>query len=125
MTASCFSAAEIKVLRKGISRERADSLRSGTMKAKRYDNELLHDLRDPGEAARYLNACLEESDEVFLLGLRHVVEASGGIGGLSKKTELDRVNLYRTLSKRGNPKLSSLSAILEAVGIELRFRAVR
>jgi probable addiction module antidote protein len=91
------------------------------MPTRSYHDELLKQLKDPREAAEYLNACLEDSEEVFLLGLRDVVEARGGIGGLSRTTELNRENLYRSLSKKGNPKLSSLSSILEAVGIQLRF----
>jgi len=95
------------------------------MKAKLYEEELREDLRNPREAAAYLNACLGESEGVFLLGLRHVVDALGGVGGLAQKTELDRVNLYRTLSKRGNPKISSLLSILDAVGVELQFAPKR
>jgi probable addiction module antidote protein len=91
------------------------------MPTKNYGAELLNQLKDPKEAAEYLNACLEDSEEVFLLGLRAVVEARGGVSGLSRQTELNRENLYRSLSRKGNPKLSSLSSILEAVGIQLHF----
>jgi len=95
------------------------------MPTKNYHDELLKQLKDPREAAEYLNACFEDSKEVFLLGLRDVVEARGGVGGLSQVTELNRENLYRSLSKKGNPKLSSLSSILEAVGIQLQFAPTR
>jgi probable addiction module antidote protein len=91
------------------------------MALKSYHDELIEQLKDPKEASEYLNACLEDSEEVFLLGLRNVVEARGGVGTLSRKTDLNRENLYRSLSKKGNPKLSSLSMILEALGIQLRF----
>ena len=73
------------------------------------------------EAAEYLNACMSDSEEVFLLALRDVVEASGGMANLARKTSLNRENLYRSLSKKGNPKLSSLASILDAVGIHLLF----
>ncbi|WKZ57687.1 MAG: putative addiction module antidote protein [Bdellovibrionota bacterium] len=91
------------------------------MPTKNYRTELIKQLKDPNEAAEYLNACFEDSEEVFLLGLRDVVEARGGLTSLARKTELNRENLYRSLSKKGNPKLSSLSSILEAVGIQLQF----
>ena len=94
------------------------------MALKSYHAELIKQLKDPKEAAEYLNACFEDSEEVFLLGLRNVVEARGGVSVLSKKTSLNRENLYRSLSKKGNPKFSSLSAILEALGIQLQFSAV-
>jgi probable addiction module antidote protein len=91
------------------------------MPTKNYRTELLKQLKDPKEASEYLNACFEDSEEVFLLGLRDVVEARGSLTSLSQKTELNRENLYRSLSKKGNPKLSSLSSILEAIGIQLQF----
>ena len=91
------------------------------MPTKSYEEELLEQLKDIGEAAAYLTECFEDSEEVFLLGLRNVVEANGGIGTLSKNTELNRENLYRTLSESGNPKLSSLAIILGALGLQLEF----
>ena len=93
------------------------------MPVKSYQSELLKELRNPQEAAEYLNACFEDSEEVFLQGLRNVVEARGGVGNIAKVTDLNRENLYRSLSKKGNPKFSNLSAILEAVGITLTFKA--
>ena len=91
------------------------------MKTVKYD-ELLHEqLQDPEEAAEYLTACLEESEEVFLLGLRHVAKALGGVDKLSQETELNRESLYRMLSEQGNPRLSSLGAILAQLGIRIRF----
>jgi DNA-binding phage protein len=49
------------------------------MKAsKSYQESLLAALRDPEEAAEYLNAALEDGDEqIFLLALRNVAEANG------------------------------------------------
>jgi DNA-binding phage protein len=40
-----------------------------------FRNELLADLADPREAASYLNAAMEESEEMFLVALRDVAEA--------------------------------------------------
>lgn len=95
------------------------------MPTKSYHADLIKQLKDPREAAEYLKACFNDSDEVFLLALRNVVEARGGMSTLAKKTKLNRENLYRSLSKKGNPRLSSLSVILEALGIELQFSPLR
>ena len=84
-----------------------------------YRELLLERLQDPIEAAHYLTACLEESDEVFLMGLRDVVEAHGGMAELASVTGLNRETLYRTLSENGNPRLSSLGLIVEALGLRL------
>lgn len=84
-----------------------------------YQKQLLEDLKDPTEAAAYLNAALEdESDEIFLLALRNVAEAHG-ISRLSRMTHLNRESMYKMLSDKGNPQLSSLSAILHSIGLKL------
>ena len=51
-----------------------------------YQKDLIESLKDPCEAAAYLNAAIEEGDRsVFLLALRNVAEAHGGIGGACGK----------------------------------------
>lgn len=91
---------------------------------RRYEEELIESLKDPVEAAAYLNAALEEGDKaLFLLALKHVAEAFGGMRKLSKKTKLNRESLYRMLSKRGNPELHSLYALLKTLGLEFTIRA--
>ena len=90
------------------------------MKTKKYQDELIESLKDSKEASAYLNAALEEKDtKVFLLALRNVAEAYGGLGRISKKAHLNRESLYRMLSERGNPEISSLEAILETIGLRL------
>ena len=84
-----------------------------------YRNGLLKDLKDTGEAAAYLNAALEDgSREVFMLALRDVADAKG-ISDLAKKSGLNRENMYRILSEKGNPQLDSLSVLLESMGLKL------
>ena len=84
-----------------------------------YQEGLMEDLRDPEEAAAYLNAALSEgSYKAFLMALRDVAEANG-MTRLSKGTRLNRESMYRMLSKRGNPELSSLAALLEELGLKL------
>lgn len=85
-----------------------------------YHEDLIESLKDPEEAVGYLRAALEESDmpEVFLVALRNVAEARG-ISQLARDTHLNRENLYKMLSKQGNPALGSLYAILDALGLKL------
>jgi probable addiction module antidote protein len=90
------------------------------MPTRDYKESLFEDLRDPEFAVAYLNAALEEpSSDVFLLHLRDVAEARGGIGKLAAETRLAREALYRMLSENGNPQLSSLEKILHALGLRL------
>ncbi len=84
-----------------------------------YHDGLMKDLSDPAEAAAYLDAALADGDqEVFLLALRDLAEARG-MAALAKKTKLNRESLYRMLSDKGNPQLSSLTAILSSAGLRL------
>jgi probable addiction module antidote protein len=77
-------------------------------------------LANPKEAIGYLNTCLEEENlGLFLLALKDVIRAQGGIAKISKKSHLNREGLYDMLSKKGNPRLSSLEAVLEAIGFKL------
>jgi probable addiction module antidote protein len=85
-----------------------------------YQQDLLKRLCDPGYAAEYLSACAAEGQDEFLLGLRNVAEALGGIARLATDTELNREGLYRMLSEDGNPRLSSLFAILDAFGLQFQ-----
>lgn len=90
-----------------------------------YKVELLKALKNPREAEAYLAAALEdeENPEVFLLALRDVAEAHGyGMTKLAGKTKLNRENLYKALSRKGNPKLSSLSTVISALGFKLTIK---
>ena len=90
------------------------------MPTRDYEEFLLEELADPEEAAGYLSACLAEDSEVFLLGLRDVAKAQGGMTRLSEETELTREALYRMLSEDGNPTFSSISAIIDCLGLKLK-----
>ena len=95
-------------------------------KSKAYQAELIESLRNPGEAEHYLNAALEEDDpELFLLALRNVAEAQGGLAQLADKTKLNRESLYKMLSERGNPELRSLDTLLHALGFRLAVASSR
>ena len=86
-----------------------------------YKEGLLKRLADPDYAAGYLTECFEQGEAEFLLALRDVVEAHGGVAQLAKVAKLNRESLYKLLSKDGNPRLSSLASILDGLGIELQF----
>ena len=90
------------------------------MPIKDYDELLIEDLRDLDEAAAYLTACFEDSEAVFLQGLRKVAEAHGGLSTIASNAGLNRESLYRMLSEEGNPRLSSLSALLGSLGLRLQ-----
>lgn len=85
-----------------------------------YQEDLVASLKDPREAAAYLNAAMEDGDRsLFLLALRNVAEAHGGMSAVSEKANLNRESLYRMLSKRGNPEIKSILALLGSMGLKL------
>jgi probable addiction module antidote protein len=47
------------------------------------------------------------------------VANSKGISEISRLTNLNRENLYRILSVKGNPKLTSLNSVLQSMGLKL------
>jgi len=79
---------------------------------------------NPDFAIEYLKAALEEDSEprVLLIALRRVVQARG-IAKIAKTAGVERESLYRALSKRGNPRLSTLAAVTKAVGLRLTVEA--
>lgn len=85
-----------------------------------YQEDLIEALKDPREAAAYLNTAMEEGDRaVFLLALRNVAEAHGGMQSVASKASLNRENLYRMLSKKGNPEIKSIFNLLHSMGLKL------
>jgi len=96
-------------------------------KSKKYQDWLIEKLKDHDEAVAYLNASLEESlkgDEesqhLFLIALRNVAEAQGGVAQLAKKANVGRESLYKALSETGNPKWHTLVSLIIGLGLNLR-----
>ncbi len=91
-----------------------------TKKTAGYQEDLIESLKDPGEAAEYLNAAIEDGDrEVFLLAMRNVAQAHGGMAAIAKKAHINRESLYRMLSRKGNPELRSVFNLLQVVGLKM------
>lgn len=90
-----------------------------------HDDAMVAELREnPDYAEIYLQTALEDIYEeggiaAFLIALRRVVEARGGISEISHKSGLSRQQLYKTLSEKGNPTLTTLTEITRAAGVRL------
>lgn len=91
------------------------------MKSRPHDDAMADLYRDdPALAVEVINAILEDGDQGELLTvLRQVAQASGGVQAVAEQAHLNPTQLYRTLSSKGNPALSSLTAILKAMGLRL------
>ena len=92
-----------------------------------HDEAIIRRLRkDPQFAAEYVKAALEDTEEplVLLIALRHLAQARG-IAKVAKAAGIERESLYRALSRRGNPRLSTLVAVTKAIGLKLTVEAAR
>lgn len=90
-----------------------------------HDETVVRRLKtDPAFAAEYLKAAMEDEDEprVLLIALRQLAEAQG-IAKVAKAAGIQRESLYRALSARGNPRLSTLVAVTKAIGLKLTVEA--
>ena len=86
------------------------------------DDVIIAQIRDNPEFAQsYLAAAMESTDQpgVLLIALRQIAEARGGMAQVAKDAGLQRESLYRALSKRGNPRLTTLLAVIQALGMTL------
>ncbi len=84
-----------------------------------YEDSLLEALKDPLEAAAYIEAVLElEEPATLLVALRHVAKAHG-MAEVARRAEMGDKTLFRALSEDGNPTLSTITKVLHAVGLRI------
>jgi probable addiction module antidote protein len=67
----------------------------------------------------YLEAAMEGSDPVHVARALGDVARSKGMTDIAKKSGVGRQALYTALSENGNPTLETLTAVLDALGLEL------
>ena len=86
---------------------------------KDYNEIYAHKMRDKEYLDAYLEACLQESDEAFYVGLRRAVQArENGFTWLAAQTGLGRESLYRALSAEGNPSFRTIHKIMRVLGAD-------
>ncbi|MNK38905.1 hypothetical protein D3C87_575050 [compost metagenome] len=91
------------------------------MKSRLHDEAMAELYRnDPALAVDLINSVLDDGDQAeLLIALRQLTLAFGGVQTVAAQAHLNPTQLYRTLSPTGNPALSSLTAILKAMGLRL------
>ena len=90
-----------------------------------HEDWLIEQLKNPAEAAAYLETVLKEGDQAaIMLALRQVAQAQGGVAAIARKAKLTREATYKMLSKSGNPELRSLTAVLEAAGLRIAVKPI-
>ncbi|RZS85028.1 DNA-binding protein [Pigmentiphaga kullae] len=91
------------------------------MKSRPHDDAMAELYRsDPALALEVINDILKDGDQAeLLIVLRQLAQAFGGVQAVARQARLNPTQLYRTLSPTGNPALSSVTAILRAMGLRL------
>jgi probable addiction module antidote protein len=90
------------------------------MRLRSYKDDLIQRLKDPEYAAAYLARVLADGDRAaFLIALKDVVEAGGGMSALARRVSITRPSLYKVLSRKGNPTLTTLQDILKPLGMRV------
>lgn len=85
-----------------------------------YHEELIEALKDPLEAAPYIEVVLEEGDPKMLRkALKNVIEARGGVSLVSEQVKQSYDKLDQMLGENGEIEFYCLSALLDALGLQL------
>lgn len=87
--------------------------------------QIEHYKKHPRELKSYLGIALEEyqkdgDEKAFLTALSVAARVHGGFSKLAKSSGLNRENLYRALSERSDPRLSTVLQVLSTLGFSLR-----
>lgn len=84
-----------------------------------YDDYLSTSLKDPSEAAAYIEAVIDLDDPAALLvALRQVAKAHG-MAEVARRADMGDKTLFRALSDNGNPTITTLHKVLHAMGLRL------
>jgi probable addiction module antidote protein len=120
---------KIKILKKLRNYGRNILIERGTRMTKIMledsEKRIIEELKDPKEAALFLNELLSVSDanpeiryKAFLKGLSLVMKAYG-ISKLAKSTGLNRTNLYQSIVSEKNTKLDKVFKILDELDLNI------
>jgi probable addiction module antidote protein len=87
--------------------------------------QIEHYKNHPKELKGYISVALEEyqkdgDEKAFLSALSVAAKVHGGFSRLSNITGLNRENLYRALSPRSDPRLSTVMQVLSALGLSIK-----
>ena len=96
---------------------------------RKFKDYHIEQLRDPEDAKIYLSVALEDYEknediDAFLLAVRDVAEAQGGISKLAERLSLTDDGLNKVLSENGNPQLNTIRKILYELGFKLSIEAL-
>ena len=80
-------------------------------------------LKTPEQRAAYIEAALEENVPAFLAKALGVVARAQGMTQVAKEAGVTREALYRALSEKGDPRLSTFMGVLHSLGLKMKIAA--
>jgi probable addiction module antidote protein len=118
-SSSCFVAAT-SALRAVISRGRGSSPRSCDMPIATTRWDIQDYITTPERQLGYLEAVLEDGDPHLIAAALGDIAKAHGISAIAEETGLTRMGLYKALSAKGDPRLSTLLGVLKALDLKLK-----
>jgi len=77
------------------------------------------DFDTPESIAAYLNDAMREGDPAMILSAIGAVARARGMALLAQNAGLSRNSMYKSLCATGNPSLSTLTKVVNALGLKL------
>lgn len=84
---------------------------------KKFD--IAEHLDTPELVAGFISDALDTGDSAFIAGALGIAARAKGMTKIAEDAGLSREQLYRSLSKAGNPTLTTFLAALKALGLEI------
>ncbi|MEA5469405.1 hypothetical protein [Spirulina sp. 06S082] len=85
-----------------------------------YHTELIESLKEPSEAALYLEVVLEEGDpKMIKKAFFNIIEAQGGISDFSESFQEKFDRFDRKLQETGEIEFKLLQTLLESLGLKV------
>ena len=79
-------------------------------------------LKDEESIAAYIDAAFEDGDPQLIAHALGVVARARGMTGVAKEAGVTREALYKALSDKGDPRLSTVLGVVRALGFTLTAR---
>ena len=80
-------------------------------------------LAEVEDQIHYLDAAVEDGDPAVIAAAFRDVARARGMSGVAKGAGLTRDALYKSLTKDGDPRLSTLMGVIKALGVKITIAA--
>ncbi len=86
--------------------------------------DLAEYLADPASQAELLSDAVATGDPAYLTHALGIIARARGMSDTAEKAGVKRETLYKALSLKGDPKLSTLLGVFKALGLKLTLEVI-